>query len=62
MGFSSRFTAFSWTFSAAISTTLGGIELIGNGGEGGAAERGGVVATVLSVLLALVEGGGWGFD
>jgi hypothetical protein len=55
-------TAFSCTFSAATSTILGGMELIGKGGVGGTAERGGFVATVVSVLLAPVAGGGGGAD
>ena len=62
LGFSSLLTAFSCTFSAARSTILGGIELIGKGGEGGAGERGGLVATVVLVLLAPEEVGGGGVE
>jgi hypothetical protein len=40
LGLSFFFTAVS-TFSAATSAILGGIEEIGNGGVGGAADRGG---------------------
>jgi hypothetical protein len=58
LDFSSLFATFSCTFSAATSAILGGIELIGKGGVGGAAERGGFVATVVPFLLASSMGRG----
>jgi len=62
LGFSSLFATFSCTFSAATSAILGGIELTGKGGEGGADERGGAVATFVPFLLASPVGIGGGGD